>query len=175
MKSIRSNIVVAFFLGHLLIADAQTHPVDEILERANRSKSTSQGSVEGSVYSDLEKGESELRSKVMEGDRKAEERNARMNEYEASKESRQSNTPSSTRPNTSQKRAEDSSRLSDSSRTERVRTFWHIKNEMQQVIAVCGGSKREIAYTFHPKTSRYCTPMSSCSEDEGWVQRALCR
>lgn len=59
--------------------------------------------------------------------------------------------------------------------TERVSSFWLLKNEVQSITARCGESEREVVYEFYTKTSRFCTPRMACSIDESWVQRALCR
>ncbi len=57
--------------------------------------------------------------------------------------------------------------------TVRIRTFWQLKGEVEQVIARCGNGK-EVGYTYHVKTTRFCTPSMTCNSDEAWIQRALC-
>ena len=58
--------------------------------------------------------------------------------------------------------------------TQRIRSFWPLKGEMEQIFARCGKHGKEVSYTYHPKTSRYCTPLMTCNVDESFIQRSLC-
>ena len=54
-----------------------------------------------------------------------------------------------------------------------LKEFWSLKDEEKSITIRCPNGA-EKAYSYFPKTGRYCTPLMSCNSDQNWIHRALC-
>jgi hypothetical protein len=126
--------------------------------------------VRADVDAAVQRQTNEARERVVE---RAEEIERRRQEDFRRSQSASSNASSSA-PNAQKNNvandAKSMARQSGTGSVEFVREFWQLANEMKTVVVRCGNGK-ERSYTFHVKTTRYCTPTMTCNSISNSIMR----